>query len=42
MEEKKLPKTRPSVMGQLARRKLGSQLAVAYFVAIVIPLAIIG
>lgn len=42
MEEKKLPKTRPSVMGQLARRKLGNQLAVAYFAAIVIPLAIIG
>ena len=42
MEEKKLPKTRPSVMGQLARRKLGIQLAVAYFVAIVIPLGIIG
>lgn len=42
MEEKKLPKVRPSIMGQLARRKLGVQLAVAYFIAIVIPLGIIG
>lgn len=42
MEEKKLPKTRPSIMGQLARRKLGVQLAVAYFLAIVIPIGIMG
>lgn len=42
MEEKKLPKIRPSIMGQLARRKIGVQLAVAYFVAIVIPLGFIS
>lgn len=42
MEEKKLPKIRPSIMGQLARRKIGVQLVVAYFVAIVIPISIIG
>ncbi len=42
MEEKKLPKIRPSVMGQLARRKLGVQLVAAYFIAIVIPIGIIG
>lgn len=42
MEEKKLPKTRPSIMGQLARKKIGAQLAVAYFFAIVIPLGVIS
>lgn len=41
-EEKKKQKKSPSMMSWLAHRKLGSQLAVAYFVAIVIPLAIIG
>ncbi len=42
MKEEKTPKMRPSIMGQLARRKIGVQLAVAYFVAIVIPIGIIG
>ena len=42
MKENKTPKMRPSIMGQLARQKIGVQLAITYFFAMVIPIGILG
>ena len=42
MEEKKLPKQRESFVGLIGRTKISTQMTIVYFLAIVLPITILG
>ena len=42
MEEKKLPKRQESFAGLIGRKKIASQMYLAYLMAIVLPIAFLG